>query len=297
LRNDQTKGIIKLLSGQEGETEMGDENEAAKVKAQTTYNAASDHFDDVPLGFWERYGRRTVERLRLASGSTVLDVGCGTGASALPAAEKVAPDGRVIGVDLAEKLLALGRAKATHQGLQNIEFRVGDMENLGFPDDHFDAVVSVFSIFFVPNMERQIRELWRMVRPGGQIAITTWGPNFAEPLYGKWLEAVKRVRPDLSSGFRPWDRITTPEALRQLLRDGGLPEAEIIPENGSQTLRSPEDWWTIVLGSGLRWTVDQLEAELARQVREDNLQWARENGIESVQMNVIYAVATKGQVS
>lgn len=276
---------------------MDDENKAANVKAQTTYNAAADHFDDVPLGFWERYGRRTVERLRLGSGSTVLDVGCGTGASALPAAEKVAPEGRVIGVDLAEKLLAMGRAKAIRQGLQNIEFRVGDMENLGFPNHHFDAVISVFSIFFVPNVEKQVRELWRMVRPGGQLAITTWGPNFAEPLYEKWWEAVRRVRPDLSSAFRPWDRITTPEAVRQLLLDSGLPEAEITPENGSQTLRSPDDWWTIVLGSGLRWTVDQLGAELAGQVRDDNLQWAYENGINSVQMNVIYAIATKSQAS
>lgn len=272
---------------------VGDENETAKVKAQTTYNAASDHFDDTPLGFWERYGQRTVERLRLAPGSTVLDVGCGTGASALPAAEKVAPNGRVIGVDLAEKLLALGRAKAASQGLQNIEFRVGDMQHLGFPDAHFDAIISVFSIFFVPNMEQQVRELWRMVRPGGRLAITTWGPHFWQPMYGRWLEAIQRLRPDLYSGFNPWDRITTPEAVKQLLLGGGVPETEIMPENGSQTLRSPDDWWTMVLGSGLRWTVDQMGSQISAQVRADNLKWAKDNEIESVQTNVIYAVATK----
>jgi ubiquinone/menaquinone biosynthesis C-methylase UbiE len=91
---------------------MCDEREATKTKAQTTYNAASDHFDDAPLAFWARYGRRTVEQLTLTPGANVLDAGCGTGASALPAAERVAPNGHVIGVDLAEKLLAIGRAKA-----------------------------------------------------------------------------------------------------------------------------------------------------------------------------------------
>jgi ubiquinone/menaquinone biosynthesis C-methylase UbiE len=58
--------------------------EPAKLKAATTYNAAADHFDDGPLAFWDRYGRRTIERLRLKPGSAVLDVGCGSGASAIP---------------------------------------------------------------------------------------------------------------------------------------------------------------------------------------------------------------------
>jgi ubiquinone/menaquinone biosynthesis C-methylase UbiE len=272
---------------------MGNANETAKFKARTTYNAASDHFDDSPLGFWDRYGRRTVERLRLAPGSSVLDVGCGTGASALPAAEKIAPSGHVIGVDLAEKLLDLGRAKAASLKLENIEFRIADMENLGFPDGHFDAIISVFSIFFVPDMAKQVRELWRMLRPGGQLAITTWGPDFLEPMSRRWWEAVKRVRPDLYESSNPWDRIATPEALQQLLLDSGVPEAEIIPEKGSQTLQSPDDWWTIVLGQRCRWTVEQMSVQEVEQVRADNLKWCADNAITSVQTNVIYAVATK----
>jgi SAM-dependent methyltransferase len=199
----------------------------------------------------------------------------------------------VIGVGLAEKLLAIGRAKAASQGLKNVEFRMGDMERLGYPDGHFDAVISVFSIFFVPDMASLVRELWRMVRPGGQLAITTWGPDFLEPIYGRWLEAIKQVRPDLYSGFRPWHRLTTPEALRQLLLDGGILEADIIPEQGSQPLRTPDDWWTIVLGNGTRWTIEQMELEMAAQVREDNLKWAADNAIQAVETNVIYAIATK----
>src|SRR5262249_35189199 len=164
--------------------------EPAKLKAATTYNAASDHFDDAPLAFWDRYGRRTVERLALADGALVLDVGCGSGASALPAAERVGPAGRVIGVDLAERLLRLAGEKARTRGLGNVEFRCDDMTALGFEDGHFDAVVCVFAIFFVPDMERQVAELWRMVRPGGRLAITTWGPRMFEPGSSAWWAAV-----------------------------------------------------------------------------------------------------------
>ena len=65
--------------------------ESAKLKSAATYNAAADHFDDGPLAFWDRYGRKTIERLRLKPGSIVLDVGCGSGASAIPAAKAVGP--------------------------------------------------------------------------------------------------------------------------------------------------------------------------------------------------------------
>lgn len=272
---------------------MSDQNRAVKDKTRDTYNAASDHFDDAPLAFWDRYGRRTVEQLGLKPGSSVLDVGCGTGASALPAAEAIAPDGSVIGVDLSEKLLAIAREKAARQGLQNIEFRSGDMENLGFPDGHFDAVISVFSVFFVPDMQKQVRELWRMVRPGGQLAITFWGTNFAEPMFGQWLAALQEVRPDLAAIPRPWERLTTTRVVGQLLLDSGIAHAEVVAEDGSQPLRIPEDWWTIVLGMGTRWTVEQLTPQHTGQVRDANLRWAAEHNITSVQTNVIYARATK----
>jgi ubiquinone/menaquinone biosynthesis C-methylase UbiE len=272
---------------------MSDPLAAAKLKAETAYNAAADYFDAEPLGFWARYGRRTVERLRLQHGAHVLDVGCGTGASALPAAEAVGPEGQVIAVDLAGELLKLGQAKAQTAGLQCVEFRRGDMTGLGFPDRHFDAVVCVFGIFFVPDMEHQVAELWRMVRPGGQLAITTWGARFWSPAYEIWLEAVRRVRPDLYTAFNPWDRITTPEAVYTLLHDGGAQNIDVAAEDGYQALRTPEDFWTIALGSGLRWTIDQMGAELAGEVKHEILDRLAAPGVDRVETNVIYAIAEK----
>ena len=267
--------------------------EPAKIKAAATYNAASDHFDDEPLAFWDRYGRLTVERLALPVGSTVLDVGCGSGASAIPAASIVAPAGRVIGVDLAERLLDLARDKAKQQNLRNVEFRHGDMEALGFPDGTFDAVISVFSVFFVPDMKKQVAELWRMVRPGGQLAITTWGPRMFEPGSGAWWNAVKVHAPHLHSAFTPWERITTVEAVRDLLIDAGVRDPAVVAEAGRQTLRTVDDWWMIVMGSGYRWTVDQMNDQTADRVREDSLRQLRDCGATSIETNVIYAVARK----
>src|SRR5258708_3245424 len=267
--------------------------EPGKIKAATTYNNAAEHFDDTPLAFWDVTGRGTVERLNLKAGSLVLDVGCGTGASALPAAEVVGPNGKIIGVDLAEKLLERARTKAAQRHLQNVEFHPGDMTDLGFPDQHFDAIISVFSIFFVPDMEAMVRELWRMVKPGGKLAITTWGHSFFEPVYTVWREAVRTEHPDLYSAFHPWDRISLPEQLYQLMQAGGAGNAEVVPESHNQVLQSAEDWWTVVLGSGLRGTVDAMDAATAQRIHDQTVGWVRINEIKAIQTNLIYATATK----
>ncbi|MEM7008382.1 MAG: methyltransferase domain-containing protein [Thermodesulfobacteriota bacterium] len=272
---------------------MSDKLEESKRKAKETYDSAADFFDHEALGFWARYGASTVERLSVKPGMRVLDVGSGTGASAIPAAMKVSSEGRVVAVDLSGNLLELAEKKAKDQNLENIDFIQGDMTNLDYPDESFDAVICVFAIFFVPEMEKQVSELWRMVKPGGVLAITTWGPDFFEPAYGPWKSILRNVRPDLHSEFNPWDRISEPGTLEALMVDGGTSNIRIADELGGQILSKPEDWWTIALGSGLRWTIDQLNEEESVRIKNENVNWVKENNVISVGTNVLYAVATK----
>jgi SAM-dependent methyltransferase len=174
-----------------------------------------------------------------------------------------------------------------------VEFRHGDMEALGFPDAMFDAVISVFSVFFVPDMTKLVVELWRMVRPGGQLAITTWGPRMFEPGSSAWWNAVKVHAPHLHSSFTPWERITTVEAVRDLLTGAGVPAPAVVAEAGQQRMRTVDDWWRIVMGSGYRWTVDQMNAEIAERVRDDCIRQIRDCEVTSVETNVIFAAARK----
>ena len=265
----------------------------AKRKASATYNAAADSYDDPANSFWARFGRRTIERLGLRPGEDVLDVCCGSGASALVAAEKVEPNGSVLGVDLSESLLALARAKASARRLENVQFRLGDMLDLQLPASRFDAVVCVFGVFFATDMAAAVHSLWHVVRPGGILAVTTWGPQFFEPATTAFWNSIREVRPELHKGFNPWDRICDPPALRELLRQGGVERAEIVAEAGEHPIPSPEAWWSAVLGSGYRGTYDQLDSSDRERVRSTNLDYVRASGITSVQANVVYAIATK----
>lgn len=263
----------------------------ARARAAATYNAAADRFDHPALGFWDRFGGRTVERLALAEGASVLDVCCGSGASALPAAQVVGPAGRVLAVDAADRLLALGAAKARARGLTNMEFRVGDLLDLGLADGSFDAVVCVFGIFFVPDIPAGVARLWRLVRPGGALAITTWGPRIFEPATSAFWAAVAAERPDLVQAYQPWDRITDLEALRACLAAGGVPGAEVHAEAGQQPIGTAADWWTIVMGSGYRATVERLGAEAAERVRLACSQRLEHDHVTAIETNVLYAVA------
>jgi ubiquinone/menaquinone biosynthesis C-methylase UbiE len=265
----------------------------AQAKAAATYNAAADFYDDAANSFWDRFGRRTVERLHLKRGARVLDVCCGCGASAIPAAQAVGAQGSVLGVDLAQRLLEIGQRKASLLDLQNIEFRVGDMLKLDFPASNFDAAVCVFGIFFVPDMAAAVQELWKVVRPGGQLAITTWGPHFFEPGSTAFWNAVRDVAPDLHKSFNPWDRIGDPSSLRKLLEQAGIEQAEVFAEAGEHPIASPEAWWSAVLGSGYRGTFEKLDARGREHVRAVNLRFICDEGVQAVKANVVYAVATK----
>jgi SAM-dependent methyltransferase len=207
--------------------------------------------------------------------------------------ERVGPTGSVLAVDLAENLLALGREKAARRGLGHIEFRRGDLLDLRLPDARFDAVVCVFGIFFVTDMPAAVRALWRLVRPAGTLAITTWGPRFFEPATTIFWDAVRAVRPDLHRAFNPWDRVSDPASLAALMREGGVDGADVVAEAGEHAIRTPEDWWSAVRGSGYRGTLDQLDPDQQERVRRTNLDEIRRSGIVAVEANVVYAMARR----
>jgi SAM-dependent methyltransferase len=260
-----------------------------KAVSAATYAATADHFDDPALSFWDRFGRETVARIGLRPGDRVLDACCGTGASALPAAQLVGSTGHVLGVDLAEPALALARGKALRRGLTAVDFRAADVERTGLPSESFDAVVCVFGVFFLPDMAAATAELWRLVRPGGTLAVTVWGPDFMEPATGAFWTAVGAERPDLVGAFHPWTRVTDASALSELFPVAPVVEAE----PGTHPLADPDDWWTIVLGTGYRATVEQLDPAAAQRVREASTGRLVADGVRELTTNVVYARATR----
>ena len=135
-------------------------------------------------------------------------------------------------------------------------------------------------------------ELWRMVRPGGSLAISILGNRFFTPLYDVWKASVQRERPDIHIS-PPWERTNDPAIVRELMIDSGVTNVKITVNHNKLILRSPEEWWQIVVGTGLRKYVEEMGSEIALRVQKDNLAWIRSNEVNTLILSAIYAIATK----
>ena len=143
-------------------------------------------------------GEALVQRLGITKGLKVLDLGCGDGTTALPAA-KIGAD--VLGVDIATNLVEAGNKRAREHGLTNCTFQEGDASNLHELKDHtFDLVQSIFGAMFAPKPFDVAREMVRVTRPGGRIIMGNWIPN--DPtLVAQILKISSAYTPPPPEGF------------------------------------------------------------------------------------------------
>ena len=143
-------------------------------------------------------GQALVEPLGIKKGMKVLDLGCGDGTTALPAA-KLGAD--VLGVDIARNLVEAGNRRVKEMGLTNCRFQEGDATNLHeLPDQTFDLVVSIFGAMFAPKPHDVAREMVRVTRPGGRIIMGNWIPN--DPtLVAQILKISSAYAPPPPEGF------------------------------------------------------------------------------------------------
>lgn len=153
---------------------------------------------------WERWDRffeeqmaclnhRLVGDARLRSGLHALDLGSGTGYPALLAAQTVGPSGSVIGIDLAEQMLAAADRKAKRLGLANVSFQTGDVTSLPFEPNSFDGVTSRFCLMFLPEIPKAASEIARVLKPGAWVAAAVWSAPEKNPSIGLSMTAIKQV--------------------------------------------------------------------------------------------------------
>ena len=234
----------------------------------TAFDDGAADFERLAPSLWNPMGNALVAAAEITVGDSVLDAGCGTGATTIPAAQYAGPDARVDGVDLSPHMLALAQAKASTLALGNIALHVGDAAGWT-ADEPYDVVLSAYSMFFLPDMDAGAAHLVSNLRAGGHLALSTWAQGALSPFTELLVQECRRENPQPaaeSSGARNnSELLNTPEKLTAWLQGLGLEEVKVL-STPAQVQLSPSLAWSLVLGSGLRFFLpaDPAAAERVR---------------------------------
>ncbi|MBX6770931.1 MAG: methyltransferase domain-containing protein [Chloroflexi bacterium] len=187
-----------------------------------------------------------LEAVQARPGLRILDLGCGTGLPALDLARVAGPTGWVTAVDLSPAMIEIAAENARAAGLDNLEFRVADAEDLPFSDESFDAVTSRIGAMYFIDIQRALGEIRRVLRPGGIVALAVWGPpdqgSYVRGMLGPFFERI--TLPEPPPGAPTPFRFATAGALSSELRQAGFRDVHertaILPAPWPGT---PEEYW------------------------------------------------------
>jgi ubiquinone/menaquinone biosynthesis C-methylase UbiE len=199
--------------------------------------------------FYERYVklvmepwvRRLVDVAALQPAEHILDVACGTGFVARLAAQRLGANGRVVGIDLNAKMIEAARAASDRDASTTIEWRVGDAAALPFEDGAFDAILCQQGLQFFPDRVQALREMRRVLRPGGRLAFTVWSAIGDTPYAAAFAAALARhVSPEAGSMARAPHALHDAVELHALVTSAGFRHVRVRPTIETTALPLPE---------------------------------------------------------
>jgi len=192
--------------------------------------AAAKAYEELHVpALFQQWAGRVLDAVKIKSGDRVLDVACGTGVLAREAATRVGATGMVAGIDPGPGMLAVAQRLTP-----TVAWRQGTAESLPFPDQTFDAVVSQFGLMFFTDRRQAVREMLRVLAPGGQLAVAVWDALENSPAYPIEVALLERI-----AGQRAADALRAPfvlgdhHALRALFESAGVASPVVTTRTGT----------------------------------------------------------------
>jgi ubiquinone/menaquinone biosynthesis C-methylase UbiE len=235
------------------------------------YDRASAIYDQVGPKTGSRFGKRLVELMDIQAGAHVLDVGVGRGANLFPAAERVGPGGRVVGVDISQGMLNEVSAEVKALDLAQVEVKQMDGENLDFADASFDHLLSGYTIFWFGDLPQALLGFHRVLKMDGTVGISMYGggdPRWA--WYGALLSEYgeKHVKFTYFGGN---DVNGKPDVLKTALLEAGFENVQLVIEPFEIVYTSAEEWWAEKWTHGSRAPLEQMAPDVRTRFKTEAL--------------------------
>lgn len=232
-------------------------------KGQVTKSAADVYEEFYIPAIFQEWVERVSNAAKIEPGQHVLDIACGTGVLSRGIAERVQPDGSVIGLDLNEGMLDVAKRKSPE-----IEWHLGSAESLPFANESFDAVASQFGLMSFENPVASLNEMWRVTKPGGNLAVAVWDDLDHMPGYAAMASLLRRLFGDgVMESFEAPFVLGNMDTLNSLVTESDIQDTQINTVAGSIHFPSIDAWvYTDIKG----WTLaDALDDEQFEKLRTE----------------------------
>ncbi len=270
---------------------MSDKGQAGKKLIAGVFGRAAPTYDQVGPRFFTHFGRRLVAVAQIPVGATVLDVATGRGAVLFPAVAQVEALGSVVGIDLSEPMLRDVAAEIRRRGLPNATIQGMDAEQLAFQDASFDRVLCGFALFFFPDLDRALGEFFRVLKPGGLLAASTWGPMDDR---WSWVSGVLKTYQEpvqLTS-----QNLDNPLETQAIVHRAGFDAVQVIPEEGEFVYQTEEEWWAARWSYSSRASLERMSPQTLEKYKADlfaRMQPLKQPDGFHVKLRVFYVVGSK----
>jgi ubiquinone/menaquinone biosynthesis C-methylase UbiE len=274
------------------------DEESYKAYTRDTWNQSAAHYGPV-LRNLDLANPALLEAARPAPGERVLDVATGPGEPALSLARLVGPAGSVLGVDLSEAMVEIARREAKARGLDHARFEVMDAEALPLPEGTFDLVTCRFGLQIVTDPAKAIAETWRVLRPGGRLVATVWGPGERCPALHAMVEPMLELAEPDETGYLPTPYEMGGEGeLVGMLRDAGFHDARERRVEMTQRFEGVEAYVQAMregtpLGHSLSEEPEDVQRSVLEKTRANAARWRTANGALAMPAEFVVASAHK----
>ena len=164
------------------------------LSAAEPWNLVASGYAETTMQVFTQFAQAAITSSRLKPGALILDVACGPGTLALMVADGA---DAVHGIDFSDAMLDIFRQNVVREGLQNVEIQHGDAQELPYANGMFDAAFSIFGLMFFPDRCKGFSEIYRTLKPGGSIAVTSWAPIDRSPAMQTMFGALRVINPDI----------------------------------------------------------------------------------------------------